>query len=130
MGLENRLQLEARLRSLEGVNLGRSAGSAKGKPKIEAYDKDRKKGTGGLITPATLYNPSADSTLGRNEPSADKDEPMKEKAEEQAEPKGNGEEKKKKKKKKADIEDSVVEPEANASDKKEKKKKKKQPARR
>jgi hypothetical protein len=34
--------------------LGRSAGSAKGKPKIEAYDKDRKKGAGGLITPAKV----------------------------------------------------------------------------
>jgi len=34
--------------------LGRSAGSAKGKPKIEAYDKDRKKGAGALITPAKV----------------------------------------------------------------------------
>ncbi|GAA0165534.1 hypothetical protein LIER_20915 [Lithospermum erythrorhizon] len=76
MVLENRLKLEARLRSLEGVNLGRSAGSAKGKPKIEAYDKDWKKGTGGLITPAKAYNPSADSTVGWNELSADKDEPI------------------------------------------------------
>ncbi|GAA0166087.1 RNA metabolism protein [Lithospermum erythrorhizon] len=126
MGLENRLKLEARLRSLEGVNLGRSAGSAKGKPNIEVYYKDRKKGSGGLITPAKTYNPSADSTLGRNEPSADKDEPMEEKAEEQPEAQGNAEEKKKKKNKKADVEDNGVE--ANESDKKEKKKKKKQQA--
>lgn len=47
-------QLEARLRVLEGRELGRSAGSTKGKPKIEAYDKDRKKGTGALITPAKV----------------------------------------------------------------------------
>ncbi|KAG9155981.1 hypothetical protein Leryth_012056 [Lithospermum erythrorhizon] len=126
MGLENRLKLEARLRSLEGVNLGRSAGSAKGKPNIEVYYKDRKKGSGGLITPAKTYNPSADSTLGRNEPSADKDEPMEEKAEEQPEAQGNADEKKKKKNKKADVEDNGVE--ANESDKKEKKKKKKQQA--
>ncbi|CDP04715.1 unnamed protein product [Coffea canephora] len=39
MGLENRLKLEARLRSLEGRELNRAAGSAKGKPKIEVYDK-------------------------------------------------------------------------------------------
>jgi len=42
------------LRNLEGKELGRFAGSAKGKPKIEAYDKDRKKGAGGLITPAKV----------------------------------------------------------------------------
>ncbi|XWS64642.1 hypothetical protein CRYUN_Cryun05aG0020200 [Craigia yunnanensis] len=54
MGLENRTKLEARLRALEGKELGRSAGSAKGKPKIEVYDKDRKKGAG-LITPAKVY---------------------------------------------------------------------------
>lgn len=54
------MQLEARLRSLEGRELSRSAGSAKGKPKIEFYDKDRKKGSGGLITPAKvcLYSTS------------------------------------------------------------------------
>ncbi|XP_015076886.1 probable nucleolar protein 5-2 [Solanum pennellii] len=64
MGLENRVKLEARLRALEGKELGKSAGSAKGKPKIEAYDKDRKKGAGALITPAKVYNPSADAVLG------------------------------------------------------------------
>ena len=46
------MQLEARLRGLEGKELGRFAGSAKGKPKIEAYDKDRKNGR--LITPAKV----------------------------------------------------------------------------
>ncbi|KAH1213474.1 putative nucleolar protein 5-2 [Glycine max] len=46
IGLENRAKLEARLRNLEGKELGRFAGSAKGKPKIEAYDKDQKKGAG------------------------------------------------------------------------------------
>ncbi|RWW19642.1 hypothetical protein BHE74_00008146 [Ensete ventricosum] len=58
-------QLEARLRVLEGRELGRSAGSTKGKPKIEFYDKDRKKGAGALITPAKTYNPSADLVLGQ-----------------------------------------------------------------
>ncbi|CAL0304248.1 unnamed protein product [Lupinus luteus] len=65
VGLENRLKLEARLRSLEGKELGHFAGSAKGKPKIESYDKDRKNGSGGLITPAKTYNPSADSVIGQ-----------------------------------------------------------------
>ncbi|KAM0951089.1 putative Nop domain-containing protein [Dioscorea sansibarensis] len=64
MGLENRAKLEARLRVLEGRELGRSAGSVKGKPKIEVYDKDRKKGAGALITPAKTYNTSADLLLG------------------------------------------------------------------
>ena len=47
-------QLEARLRALEGKDLGRLSGSAKGKPKIEVYDKDKKSGSGGLITPAKV----------------------------------------------------------------------------
>ncbi|PIA61652.1 hypothetical protein AQUCO_00300882v1 [Aquilegia coerulea] len=66
MGLENRAKLELRLRNLEGRELGRSAGSTKGKPKIEFYDKDRKKGAGALITAAKTYNPSADVVLGRS----------------------------------------------------------------
>ncbi|XP_042435892.1 probable nucleolar protein 5-2 [Zingiber officinale] len=63
MGLENRAKLETRLRVLEGRELGQSAGSTKGKPKIEYYDKDRKKGAGALITPAKTYNTSADLLL-------------------------------------------------------------------
>ncbi|KAK9084127.1 hypothetical protein Scep_030598 [Stephania cephalantha] len=63
MGLESRLKLEARLRNLEGKELGRSAGSTKGKPKIEVYDKDRKKGAGALITAAKTYNAAADVVL-------------------------------------------------------------------
>ncbi|CAI0442156.1 unnamed protein product [Linum tenue] len=64
IGLENRLKLEARLRRLKGEVLGRSAGLVKGKPMIEAYDKDRKKGgAAGMITPAKTYNPSADAVL-------------------------------------------------------------------
>ncbi|PIA44571.1 hypothetical protein AQUCO_01700279v1 [Aquilegia coerulea] len=65
MGLENRIKLENRLRNLEGRELGHSAGSAKGKPKIEVYDKDRKKGAGALISAAKTYNPSADVVLGK-----------------------------------------------------------------
>ncbi|KAF3624799.1 Nucleolar protein 58 [Capsicum annuum] len=49
MGLENRIKLEARLRALEGKELSKSAGSAKGKPKIE------------------VYHPSADAILGHDE---------------------------------------------------------------
>lgn len=65
IGLENRIKLETRLRVLEGRELGHSAGSAKGKPKIEAYDRDRKKGAGALITAPKTYNPSNDLVLGR-----------------------------------------------------------------
>ncbi|KAL9158856.1 hypothetical protein ABFS82_08G095700 [Erythranthe guttata] len=123
MGLESRLKLEARLRNLEGRELGRSAGSAKGKPKIEFYDKDRKKGSGGMITPAKTYNPAADSILGLTES-------LSEKVEEKAAadvPVVEEEQKSKKKKKKRDeTEDAngeVVEKEEVG--KKEKKKKKK-----
>ncbi|KAL2507206.1 putative nucleolar protein 5-2 [Forsythia ovata] len=142
MGLENRAKLEARLRNLEGRELNRSAGSAKGKPKIEFYDKDRKKGSGGLITPAKTYNPSADSILGLTEPLAEKFE---EKGQMKRENETDGEagnevsvadeeKKKKKKKKKSDTEEIAAvsndemggaEPENEAVGKKEKKKKKK-----
>lgn len=124
MGLENRAKLEARLRNLEGRDLSRSAGSAKGKPKIEFYDKDRKKGAGAMITTAKVYNPSADSTLGRAESAAEKEEEMEEAG--KAAP-VNGEKKEKKKKKKttaAAAEEEVV---AEVG-KKEKKKKEKHAA--
>ncbi|KAA8536940.1 hypothetical protein F0562_029418 [Nyssa sinensis] len=147
MGLENRAKLEARLRNLEGRELGRSAGSAKGKPKIEFYDKDRKKGAGALITAAKTYNPSADSVLGRTEPAAEKEEEMvQKKRKHEAVPSQTTEEaeeapiideqrkeKKKKKKKQAEAGDTGL-PDDGAADakpgseemvKKEKKKKKK-----
>ncbi|KAJ6876952.1 nucleolar protein 5-2 [Populus alba x Populus x berolinensis] len=133
MGLENRLKLEARLRNLEGKELGRSAGSAKGKPKIEAYDKDRKKGAGGLITPAKTYNPSADAILGQTPNSiarkVEEEEPAKEAP-------VTGQEKKEKKKKKRSEEETAVPSDRNGTAeqdgegeaKKEKKKKKKHQA--
>uniref|UniRef100_A0A5B6ZQB6 Putative nucleolar protein 5-2 n=1 Tax=Davidia involucrata TaxID=16924 RepID=A0A5B6ZQB6_DAVIN len=141
MGLENRAKLEARLRNLEGRELGRSAGSAKGKPKIEFYDKDRKKGAGALITAAKTYNPSADSVLGWTEPMAENGEETVPTKRSQTE--GAGEdvpvideqkkEKKKKKKKKVDAEGTGLPddgagdaaPESEEVGKKEKKKKKK-----
>ncbi|XP_054814756.1 probable nucleolar protein 5-2 [Prosopis cineraria] len=129
MGLENRAKLEARLRSLEGKELGRLAGSAKGKPKIESYDKDRKKGAGGLITPAKTYNPTSDSTLGQAPHGASVDEEMQELpyAEEKKE-------KKKKKKEKSGDDDAVLQADAGKESdqvetaKKEKKKKRKDSA--
>ncbi|CAN6858536.1 unnamed protein product [Brassica oleracea] len=136
MGVENRLKLEARLRSLEGKDLGRLAGSAKGKPKIEVYNKDKKMGSGGLIAPAEVrllsdlfvsstfsfvclivsylnccfvqtYNTAADSLLVQTTVSAEN---------------GVKEKKDKKKKKKAEAEE---EEEAKAEESSKKKKKKK-----
>ncbi|TYG58976.1 hypothetical protein ES288_D08G265200v1 [Gossypium darwinii] len=145
MGLENRAKLEARLRALEGKELGRSAGSAKGKRKIEVYDKDRKKGAG-LITPAKSYNPAADSVLGQTTNSGALDEqdtaPRKKKKvevepqEEEAAEVAAIEDKKekRKKKKKADQEASLpisgneLENEEPVPKEKEKKKKKKRQA--
>ncbi|KAH9307437.1 hypothetical protein KI387_035348, partial [Taxus chinensis] len=66
-GFESRAKLEARLRQLEGRALGRLAGSTKGKPKIESYDKERKKDAHGLLTAAKTYNPAADSTIGQQQ---------------------------------------------------------------
>ncbi|KAK3025103.1 hypothetical protein RJ639_044343 [Escallonia herrerae] len=116
MGLENRAKLEARLRNLEGRELSRSAGSAKGKPKIEVYDKDRKNGAGALITAAKTYNPSADSLLGRTEV-AEKDDEM-------SPPKTDPIDEEKKDKKKKRKADSTGGKEGEQIVKKEKKKKK------
>ncbi|KAL0445740.1 UNVERIFIED_CONTAM: putative nucleolar protein 5-2 [Sesamum latifolium] len=132
MGLENRAKLEARLRNLEGKELSRSAGSAKGKPKIEFYDKDRKKGSGGLITPANTYNPAADSILGLTESLSKKDEDETLPSQTDVPSADEEQKSKKKKKKKTDPEDAEMangvngaEPESEAVGKKEKKKKKK-----
>ncbi len=46
--------MEARLRQLEGRALGKISGAAKGKAKIESYDKDRKKDTPGLLSAAKV----------------------------------------------------------------------------
>ncbi|KAG4973792.1 hypothetical protein JHK87_030613 [Glycine soja] len=125
MGLENRAKLEARLRNLEGKELGRFAGSAKGKPKIEAYDKDRKKGAGGLITPAKTYNPSADSVIGQMVDSA-----IDEDAQEPSVADKKKEKKDKKKKKDKKEEDATVQADGEEPEpvvvKKDKKKKRKE----
>ncbi|KAL5983899.1 Ribosomal RNA processing protein 1 A [Asimina triloba] len=148
MGLENRMKLEARLRNLEGRELSRSAGSTKGKPKIEVYDKDRKKGPGGLITAAKAYNPAADSFLGQvtkpstEKPADDEETPtLKKRKQQEAElpqPEEAGneekeekkEKKKKKKKKQVEAEDAGAEAEEAvvAEEKEEKKKKRKKQA--
>ncbi|CAI9108940.1 OLC1v1008653C2 [Oldenlandia corymbosa var. corymbosa] len=120
LGLERRAKVEARLRSLDGKELIRSAGSVKGKPKIESYDKDRKKGAGGLITPAKVYNPAADVILGRTEEETQKSEDVVEEV-----PVNGHEKKKKKKKRDAEAEDGPAEPENEATEKKKKKKSKK-----
>lgn len=135
MGLENRAKLEARLRGLEGKELGRFAGSAKGKPKTESYDKDRKKGAAGLITPAKTYNTAADSVIDQKSDSAmDEDKQELSVADKKKEKKEKKEKKKKEKKEKkeelvaavqADEEDSDEEPEQEVV-KKEKKKKRKE----
>ncbi|CAA7041229.1 unnamed protein product [Microthlaspi erraticum] len=128
-GLENRTKLEVRLRSLEGKDSSRLSGSAKGKPKIEVYDKDKKMGSGGLITPAKTYNTAADSLIGKTptksvtedgEKSSKKKDKKKKKVEEE-EPEKE-ESSKKKKKKKAEAETEVVE--VAKEEKKNKKKRK------
>ncbi|KAL0449786.1 UNVERIFIED_CONTAM: putative nucleolar protein 5-2 [Sesamum latifolium] len=124
---EDNSMLEARLRSLEGKELGRSAGSAKGKPKIEVYDKDRKKGSGDLQSssgfssrPNRIIVQGRSCSIQNEQPGSDV-------------PVTNGEQKsEKKKKKKKNVEDAAMadgaEPESEAVGKKEKKKKKKHSA--
>ncbi|KAL5209335.1 hypothetical protein ABZP36_004958 [Zizania latifolia] len=137
IGLESRIKLETRLRVLEGKELGRSAGSTMGKPKIEVYEKDRKKGAGALITPSKTYNPATDLVLGQCTETPKKREgaskkrkhdeaepvPAAEPAEETVQEDGEQEEGKKKKKKTS--KESLESPVADADCGKKKKKKKK-----
>ncbi|KAL8486277.1 hypothetical protein ACS0TY_023111 [Phlomoides rotata] len=118
MGLENRAKLEARLRNLEGKELSRSAGSTKGKPKIEFYDKDKKKGLGGMITPAKTYNPAADSVLALKESLSKKSD------DEEHEGGIDDEQKRKKKNKRSEPEDAAPEADAEIEASKKKKKRK------
>ncbi|CAF2089394.1 unnamed protein product [Brassica napus] len=132
MGVESRLKVEARLRALEGKDLGRLSGSAKGKPKIEVYDKDKKNGSGGLITPAKTYNTAADSLLGQTSTAEngvkekkDKKKKKKKAADaEEEEAKTEEPSKKKSKKKKTEVEPEAEE-EAKAEEPSKKKKKRK-----
>ncbi|CAH8359807.1 unnamed protein product [Eruca vesicaria subsp. sativa] len=129
MGVESRLKLETRLRSLEGKDLGRLSGSAKGKPKIEVYDKDKKIGSGGLITPAKTYNTAADSLLGQTSTAEngvkEKKDKKKKKKTDDAEEVAKTEEpsKKKSKKKKTEVETEPEEPKTEEPSKKKKKRK-------
>uniref|UniRef100_A0A0D9VTZ8 Nucleolar protein 58 n=1 Tax=Leersia perrieri TaxID=77586 RepID=A0A0D9VTZ8_9ORYZ len=132
IGLESRVKLETRLRVLEGKELGRSAGSTKGKPKIEAYEKDRKNGAGALITTAKTYNPAADLVLAQStEETPKKPEGASKKrkhhdaeVEETIQEDGDQEGQKKKKKKKS--KESEESPVADADGGKKKKKKSKE----
>ncbi|KAG0568398.1 hypothetical protein KC19_6G016800 [Ceratodon purpureus] len=65
IGIESRAKVEARLRQLEGRALGKTVSTpgSKGKPNIQAYDKDRKSGTPGLVSSAKVYNTAADVTM-------------------------------------------------------------------
>uniref|UniRef100_A0A0D3FIG8 Nucleolar protein 58 n=1 Tax=Oryza barthii TaxID=65489 RepID=A0A0D3FIG8_9ORYZ len=135
IGLESRVKLETRLRVLEGKELGRSAGSTKGKPKIEVYEKDRKKGAGALITPAKTYNPAADLVLGQStEETPKKPEGASKKRKHQdTEPapaekttKEDGDQEGEKKKKKKKSKESEESPAADADGGKKKKKKSKE----
>ncbi|KFK23538.1 hypothetical protein AALP_AAs63573U000200 [Arabis alpina] len=100
MGLEHRAKLEVRLRNLEGKDLGRLSGSAKGKPKVEVYNKDKKIGYGGLDTSAKTYNPAADSLLGQASTTSEESSKKKKVAEVEEETEKEEPSKKKKKKRK------------------------------
>ncbi|GJN33352.1 hypothetical protein PR202_gb21944 [Eleusine coracana subsp. coracana] len=135
IGLESRIKLETRLKVLEGKELKASAGSTKGKPKIEMYEKDRKKGAGTLITPAKTYNPASDLVLPEATPKKSEVASKKRKheeveaappakpADEATEEDREQEEKPKKKKKSKDVEESPA-VDADSGEKKKKKKNK------
>ncbi|GJN31469.1 hypothetical protein PR202_gb19869 [Eleusine coracana subsp. coracana] len=132
IGLESRLKIETRLQVLEGKDLEKSAGSTKGKPKIEMYEKDRKKGAGALTTSAKTYNPAADLVLPTEETPKKSELASKKRKHQEAETEpveeaiqedgGDQEYRKKKKKKKS--KETEEEPAVDADGDKKKKKKK------
>ncbi|CAN6226483.1 unnamed protein product [Urochloa humidicola] len=132
IGLESRAKLQARLNILENKELGSSASTAKGKPKIEVYEKDHKKGAGALITPAKTYNPAADLVLPEATPKKSEVASKKRKhqdadtaptAVEEATEEQDNEKSKKKKKKSKDTEEAPA-VDADGGEKKKKKKNK------
>lgn len=131
IGIESRAKVEARLRQLEGRALGKTPVSAsKGKPNIQAYEKDRKSGTPGLLSAAKVYNPSADVTMDEpTDATPAKKKKIKEAAEEPAaEPAAEDTLPKKKKKSKEAAAEAEPEPTTDATSPKKKKKKSKQAA--
>ncbi|CAM6072782.1 unnamed protein product [Sphagnum tenellum] len=64
VGIEGQAKVEARLRQLEGRELGKSSGATHGKANVESYDKDWKKENPGVLSASKTYQTDADSTLG------------------------------------------------------------------
>ncbi|TVU47042.1 hypothetical protein EJB05_06620 [Eragrostis curvula] len=132
IGLESRLKIETRLQVLEHKDLEKSAGSIKGKPKIEMYEKDRKKGAGALTTPAKTYNPAADLVLGQTTETPKSELASKKRKHHEAdtapstEPAEDGDQEDGKKKKKKKSKETKETPAVDADGDKKKKKKSKE----
>ena len=68
--LHARMQVEARLRQLEGRMLAGESAKPRGKPDIAKYEPERQGGAGAaLLTAPVAYNPAADvtATAGKEE---------------------------------------------------------------
>ncbi|CAI5516198.1 unnamed protein product [Closterium sp. Naga37s-1] len=76
--------IEQRLRQLEGRVLGSASAASKGKAKLRLYDKDRKEGAGGWITPAK--SPTTDTAAAGEESSKGAKEENKDKGNRKATP--------------------------------------------
>ncbi|KAL4427848.1 hypothetical protein ABPG75_001937 [Micractinium tetrahymenae] len=131
VGLESRAKVEARLRQLEGKQLGGEAAKPRGLPGAEKYEGARAAGANGgaLLGKAKTYDAGADVAMAEAAPAEDgekKKEKKKKKKDKEAAaeaPAADGE-KKEKKKKKRSAEEAAAEPAAEEGEKKKKKKKK------
>lgn len=68
--VHTRVQVEARLRQLEGRMLAGESAKPRGKPDIAKYEPERQGGAGAaLLTAPAAYNPAADvtATAGKEE---------------------------------------------------------------
>ncbi|PRW56410.1 putative nucleolar 5-2 [Chlorella sorokiniana] len=125
VGLEARAKVEARLRQLEGKQVGGEAAKPRGLPGAEKYDAGRATGAAGgaLLGQGKAYNADADVAMADGEKKKEKKKKKKEAEEEPAAAAEDGE-KKKKKKKRAAEEEAAADGAAADGEKKKKKKKK------
>ncbi|PSC68085.1 putative nucleolar 5-2 [Micractinium conductrix] len=128
IGLESRAKVEARLRQLEGKQLGGEAAKPRGLPSAEKYDGGRATGAAGgaLVGQAKGYNAGADVAMADGEKKEKKEKKKKKEKEEAAAAEtANGDDKKEKKKKKKRAAEEEPAADGGAAEEGEKKKKKK-----
>lgn len=96
------MQVEARLRQLEGRQLAAEAAKPRGLPNPEKYDAGRQSGNAAIVSTPQAYNADADVAMNGTDKKEKKKKDKEEKKKRKAEDTTDGEKSEKKKKKKKD----------------------------